>query len=561
MIRVLAIVLALWAILPVQCPAWADWRADIGFEDLQTALGGSPLDAAGIPVTQVEAPASGHWMPNPADAEFSGKTIANQSGDSGYSGHATTVGQLFYGNTRSLVPAIDTIDSYEANDWILYSFLRWVYNWQPDMSSSRVANHSWVGSMTASYAGDMLRRLDWVIDVDEFIQVVATGGTGSALLGSGFNVIAAGRTDGAQATGSAALDAVYTTGRSRPEIVAPMTSLSSATPAVASAAALLVAAGADPSLSTDPLEIYTTNRKGERIYNGQRAEVVKAALMAGADRFTRNLSTTANIIDYRNDSANWNSNGTDRRFGAGQVNIDNSYWILTAGEQNSAEDLLYAGGQIGFEGFDYDPSFGGLSGSNRTASYYFTTDAGHRLLSAALVWHLRVDGGTPYAFDGTATFYDLDLRLFDMTAGGTETAASASALDNTENLFVSLQPNRLYMLQVAVGNGQPDFDWDYALAWQIVADADGDTIPDHLDNCRLTANTAQVDTDADGYGNICDCDLNNDDAVNMLDYGLFRKSYGAVGADLDADFNADGAVNMLDYGILMRRYGSVAPFE
>ena len=287
MIRVFSIIMAFGVFLTAAAPAWADWKADIGYARLVDQSGDLLPDGTGIAVTQVEAPSSGHWLPNPADAQFTGKTIVNRSGDSGTSGHATSVGRTFYGKTQSLVPDVTNIDAYEANDWMLYNFLRYVYGWQPDASTSRVANHSWVGSTSGAAAGDMLRRLDWVIDTDEFIQAVATGGAGRTLLGNSFNAIAVGRTDGAHTPGTAALDAVYTAGRSRPDIVAPMTSLSSATPVVAGASALLVAAGADPFLSDDPLETDGINRRGGRIYNAQRAEVVKTALMAGADRFTR----------------------------------------------------------------------------------------------------------------------------------------------------------------------------------------------------------------------------------------------------------------------------------
>lgn len=39
-------------------------------------------------------------------------------------------------------------------------------------------------------------------------------------------------------------------------------------------------------------------------------------------------------------------------------------------------------------------------------------------------------------------------------------------------------------------------------------DTDGDGVTDSSDNCTLTPNPLQRDTDADGYGNICDADLN-----------------------------------------------------
>ena len=561
MIRSYAIAAMLWIMFSAAA-SFADpytaLKADIGYIRLKEFLADQLPSGSGIPVSQIEAASSGHWLPDPDNSEFSGKTIFNLSSDSGVSSHATTVGRLFYGNTNAMAPGVDAIAAYEANDWALYRVLKYVDGWQPAAGPSRVANHSWIGSSSSAVAGNILRRIDWLVDVDEFIQAAAVGGS-SQLMGSAFNVIAVGRTDAYNAYGTAATDAVYVAGRTRPDVVSPNYWLSEATPVVASAATLLVDAGSDPILSTDPVATFKTNRSGVRIYNAQRAEVVKAALMAGADRYTRNTYTTANITDFRKDEVNRTANGLDRRFGAGQVNVENSYWIIATGEQNSIEDDPDGGGFIGFEGFDYDPAFGGLDGSNPGATYDFTSDGAHLLLTASLVWHLRIDGGTKYSFDGTATLYNLDLRLFDMT-DGSEVAASLSTIDNTENLFFTLKPNRQYRLQVDTGDGQADFKWDYALAWQMAPDADADMVADRLDNCSKTANSAQVDTDGDGYGNICDCDLNNDGYVNMIDYSVFRSRYGTAGQDLDADFNADGYINMIDYSILRRRYGTAAPW-
>ena len=83
-------------------------------------------------------------------------------------------------------------------------------------------------------------------------------------------------------------------------------------------------------------------------------------------------------------------------------------------------------------------------------------------------------------------------------------------------------------------------------------DSDGDGIPDKSDNCTLVANNDQRDTDNDGFGNICDPDLNNDLIINIADWYLFGKAFGT--ANEDADFNGDGVVNVPDYGIL---FGSI----
>jgi len=143
--------------------------------------------------------------------------------------------------------------------------------------------------------------------------------------------------------------------------------------------------------------------------------------------------------------------------------------VIAAGEQNSIEDQASGSGLIGLTGFDYDPAFGGSNGSNTTATYYFAQTSGPARLTVALVWNLSVAGGTPNNFDGTATLYDLDLQLYDVTdpANWVLVASSASTNENTENLWLQLNGGRDYALRVKPGAGQAAFKWDYGLAWQL----------------------------------------------------------------------------------------------
>jgi len=79
-------------------------------------------------------------------------------------------------------------------------------------------------------------------------------------------------------------------------------------------------------------------------------------------------------------------------------------------------------------------------------------------------------------------------------------------------------------------------------------DTDGDGIPDDADNCPATPNGDQRDTDGDGFGNLCDGDLNGDGATDFLDLGLLKSRFFT--SDPHADLNGDGTVDFLDLGLL-----------
>ena len=141
---------------------------DVGYALLESELGAAIPDGTGVAVTQVEAPVIVNvndlaFRPSaqpPPNAEFLTKTFTNVN-DTGFtSGHAKGVGIRFYGNTTSTTPGIADITSYEAGDWIQTGFLQLGLNQLPDVSSSRVANHSWIGT-TGSDPLDLnvLRRI------------------------------------------------------------------------------------------------------------------------------------------------------------------------------------------------------------------------------------------------------------------------------------------------------------------------------------------------------------------------------------------------------------------
>lgn len=86
----------------------------------------------------------------------------------------------------------------------------------------------------------------------------------------------------------------------------------------------------------------------------------------------------------------------------------------------------------------------------------------------------------------------------------------------------------------------------------IGADTDGDGTPDASDNCSQLPNPDQRDTNADGYGNLCDPDLNGDGITNFVDLAAIKTVF--FKRSPDADLNGDGVVNFVDLSLLKQRF-------
>ena len=103
-------------------------------------------------------------------------------------------------------------------------------------------------------------------------------------------------------------------------------------------------------------------------------------------------------------------------------------------------------------------------------------------------------------------------------------------------------------------------------------DTDGDGVDDFIDNCILRANgpllpdaglNSQLDTDLDGFGNICDADLDNTGTVNLGDFFQFRSVFGSPAPGVapftlpdHADFNGNGLVDLGDFNAIRGAFGS-----
>ncbi|MGH0037146.1 MAG: PQQ-dependent sugar dehydrogenase [Myxococcota bacterium] len=91
-------------------------------------------------------------------------------------------------------------------------------------------------------------------------------------------------------------------------------------------------------------------------------------------------------------------------------------------------------------------------------------------------------------------------------------------------------------------------------------DRDKDGVSDGTDNCTTVANEGQQDTDADGFGDICDCDLDNDGACGTSDYLLMVDDI-ATGRDsgIGSDMNSDGVVDSDDGSLFLIGAGRGTP--
>lgn len=401
--------------------AQADWRDEIGFTRLQLLASPELPTTVTDGVTQVEAMDGGNFAPNQASPLFTGKTFTVMNSPSGASGHATGVATNFYGNTNSLLPGAFAVDCYYALNWMQGNFLQAGQPTAPLIETRAVQNHSWIsteGYISVQSAEDVNRRLDFAIDRDGFSSVVGVNNGNSTtlpyILGQSYHTISVGLSNGNHSAGFTTLD---TTGRIKPDIVAPEPNYTSfATPMVASAAGLL-----HEKLSQSP----------HSLSGADLPRVTKALLLATA--------TKDNV-------PSWSNNATrplDLRYGAGQLNAHHAWQALRGGNHPAS-------------GATALPSRGWSTQSipaNGTSTWFFTIPTGSipTPFCAALTWHRAIaDGPGPGWGNLQVNLANLNLRLYhasDFTVGALITE-SASFVDNVELVNQTALPAGSYALVV-----------------------------------------------------------------------------------------------------------------
>lgn len=410
------------------------YKEAIRYNELSTELslrGIALPDGSGVSVTQVESQFQGNrkYLPNSQDSQFTGKTIIDRTGGGFVSSHATDVGRLLYGNTQSMSPGIQQIDAYYELDGFTNHSWR---TGEPPEETNPLQNHSWVRWLEESGfdSTTMTLRMDYAAERDSFLPVAGLYNSDYGhqekpssippVYASIYNGISVGVSDSSHRTGTTQYDGI---GRTKPEIVAPSDFTSFATPMVTSAAAFLIDAADGNSSAEDPI-------------------VLKATLLAGADKAisTDWDQTTARPID--------------EVYGAGELDIYESYFIQRAGQQASGSTLQARGWNLA------------NLNNNNSHNYTITVPDGFELhdLSALITWNREVSYGSnnwwePATFSASLANLSLQLSGANMT-----THISNSPVDNIEHIWrgsgQALSAGS-YTLTVATNRSV-----EYALAWR-----------------------------------------------------------------------------------------------
>ncbi|MGJ8672526.1 hypothetical protein [Rubritalea sp.] len=414
--------------------ALADWRDDIYWSEFQEWASVNDVTiptSTELTIGIVEAISGGGYVPSTTNAQLSDETINDISQvevTSSTSSHATGVARHYFGNTSGtsdagLISEVGAVNVYEANDFISRTYTQLAISW-----AESVFSHAWVGD----YSGDtrianttaVSARLDAtainsnVLDHNGALHIVGVGNGASDsqhdIYCHSYNSISVGRTDGLHNYGE--IPTGYEgAGRQKPELVAPKNTTSQATGATASVALLLRALAENHTSEDTKLPV-----------------VIKSCMLAGADKSA--------FSDWDNTS----TRPIDEVYGAGQIDILNSFRILNETESST--------GNVGLRGWHYDTIRNQAREFTITIPEYSTSAN----LCANLSWNRSATGGN-YS---DLVNYSLTLK----NSVGTTLFSSDSSVDNVEHIWqTNLEPGA-YTLVVNKSNYTTS-NTSFALAW------------------------------------------------------------------------------------------------
>jgi hypothetical protein len=247
--------------------------------------------------------------------------------------------------------------------------------------------------------------------------------------------------------------------------------------------------------------------------HAETPEVIKSALMAGANRSI--------WADY-GQAGNGTANGLDVRYGAGQLDILESFHIIASREYDSLESG--GNGNIPRYGFDYVTDF--MPG--QTATYEFSVGSFAESLSVSLAWSVDIEiSGSEISASLPSFALSLRRKVSDGLFEAVRNVAGPG--ENTAHMWISdLAPGSDYVLQISrldllAGGDIPDL----GLSWR--RNLDG-VVPG---------------------------DVNGNGSVGLEDFLVLKNNFGNTGDYALGDLNGDGVVGLFDFNMLKGLFGSV----
>jgi hypothetical protein len=422
------------------------------------------VDGSGIRVAQPEAGLDTNnppmiWEVNPAATGRSSNLftyISSNGSSSNYtnslgseSGHADSVAGFFYGIPGGVATNVAHMDNYEAN----YFYNSIIAATLPASINDRVVNQSFIFN-GSSVSDQQTIDSDYDNYAAEFGTLFVSGAGNGVGSGNGgrvnppatcYNGIGVGVSDGSSSVGPT-LD----NGRAKPDIVAPGGETSFSTPLVSGAAAVLMQAGLRGDGGSD------TNSAAD-------IRTVKSLLLNGAIK-----------------PAGWTNNfpsPLDTRYGAGVLNVFNSYEQLAGGKHGyvvsasvssgAAHPPTGNSGTVGaLSGWDFNSISSTSAGIFSSATdgvnhYYFNVtnnlNGQNFTATATLVWNRQ---------QNQTAINNLDLFLYNC-ASSNLVVCSTSLVDNVEHVWLPRLPQGRYDLQVLKNSGNSvSGSESYALAWE-----------------------------------------------------------------------------------------------
>lgn len=290
---------------------------------------------------------------------------------------------------------------------------------------------------------------------------------------------------------------------------------------------------------------------------GILAQDIALGSLSGVRTATAVLSATNGQIDFQNIGFS----DTPLPPPSTYLNIDNITVSVGDGTSEGTFNNTFSGGQTINKVIDA-PSADAEEFHNQTTHIWHTTSIAGGGLELLFDFGQPFDITTIHFWNYTGESFDVDDVAFEFFDNNSQSVGTLTIFPDlgsspgiaAQNIPLGAPLNIQFVRAFLRGsNGQVDFqNIGFSANLSTPDDDDNDGVGANSDNCIEVANADQRDTDDDGFGNVCDADLDNDCVVNFVDLGIMRQVFFT--ADENADLNGDGATNFVDLGILRESF-------